>query len=136
MDPKLRDAYAHARKALLVAQLADEPDPAAVKAAERALIAATSPIVGAVQAAWDANIAAVQAAKVAMIDAVRKQAQVEVECGNAARARNPGYPLLNVDELDRCHEAAAVTAATRRAVEEAQELFKAGVTADQLEGTA
>ena len=136
MDAKLRDAYAAARKALLVAQLADEPDPAAVEAAQRRLVEATTPIAVEVQAAWDANIAAVQAAKVAMIDAVRKQAAVEVECGNAARARNPTYPLLNVDELDRCHEAAAVTAATRKALEEAQDLFKAGVTADQLDGVS
>ena len=133
MDPKLRDAYAAARKALLVARLADEPDPAAVEAAQRQLIEATTPIAVEVQAAWDRNIVAVQDAKAALVEARRAQTRVEVETGNAARTRNPFAPVLSADELDRCHEAAAVTEATRRALEEARGLFKAGVTADQLD---
>lgn len=133
LDPKVRDAYAAARQAVLDAQAGD-PDPEVLAAAHRRLVEATAPVADAVQVAWDANVEAVQAAKAAVIEATYDQARVEVEAGNAARARNPFAPVLSADELDRCHEAAARTTATRQALVEAQVLFKAGVSADQLNG--
>ena len=70
-----------------------------VAAAEARLLAVTESVDDAVQAAWEANLDAVQAVKVALIEAVRAQVTVEVECGNAARARNPIAPVFSVDEL-------------------------------------
>lgn len=136
LDPKLRDAYTQARQAVLVAKLGDPPDLAAVEAARERFEAATAAVADLVEAAWDRNVQAIQDAKTAFVEARREQTRVEVEAGNAARARNPSAPVLTVDELDRCRAAAAATETARETVTAAELTFKAGVTGDQLDEVA
>lgn len=86
----------------------------------------------AVDEAWNANFQAMQDAGAAVVEARREQAQVETEAGNAAVARDPNYPLLNAEERARVTDAKAAVDAARKALSEAQQHFKAGVTADDL----
>jgi hypothetical protein len=86
-----------------------------------------------VDTAWQSNIDAVQDAKLRVLAAQRERAQIEVECGNAARARHSTRPVLNSDEVARVREAERKVVKAREAVAAAEATFKAGVTAEQIE---
>lgn len=143
MDPNI-EAYAAARRQVEAAETAyviarDDPKTDETSAGEAldeahgALLAAEQPVAEAVQAVWRANFAAVQAAKAAVTAAMRERTRVENEVGNAARARNPAYPLLNDAELTRASEAAAVYHQAVAELVAAKAQFKDGVTGEQLE---
>jgi hypothetical protein len=79
------------------------------------------------QAAWDANVAAIQDAKSVVAAAISARAAVEVECGTAARRRDPIHPVLNEAEVAQVIAARDAVVAARAAVTAAQATFKAGV---------
>src|SRR5690606_37005081 len=110
-----------------------EAAAAALAEAHAELDAATAPIAGAVEAAWERNRQAVQAAKAAADEAIGKLAEVETCCGTAARDRDPLAPAMTDEERARCVGARQQVIAALEAVDEAVGVFKAGVTADQLE---
>jgi hypothetical protein len=129
LDPKL-EAYGRARQAVLDAQ---DAIPAELDAAHKALRLAEAAVADKFEAAWQANIDAIQTAKAVLTDAICEQARIEIECGNAARARNPVRPVLNVEEVNRVTAARVAADEAREAIGEAQQMFKAGVTVEQLE---
>lgn len=133
--------YGNARNALLQAHqvLADalpedvEPAQAALEVASQQLVEAEEPIRPTLDTAWDNNRAAVAAAQQALVDARQNLTAVEIEVSEAARARNPPYPLLNAEEHARVQEAEAARELARQNLAEARQMFKAGVTVEQLE---
>ena len=130
------EEYEAARQALLDAQAAEPADPETIELADDALRDAEIAVQIELDVAWQENVNTVQAAQQTVADLVREQARIEVECGTAARARNPSYPLLNAEEFDRVRTAAAATDAARQAFVAVQQTFKAGVTGEQLEAAA
>ncbi len=123
--------YAAARRAVLNAQAAD--DQAALRTAHVQLAAATAPIAAKVEAAWNANQEALRAAQAAVTVAMNERIQVETEVGNAARARNPAYPVVTDEEKARCEAARQVWLDAKQTLEVAAIAVKSGVTAEQLE---
>jgi hypothetical protein len=93
---------------------------------------ATGPLEPLVAKAWDNNVGDVQAAKSEVVAAVTEQVRVELECGNAARARQPTRPVLSVQEIARCRDAEAATGRARQALDDTRARFKAGVTVEQI----
>lgn len=92
-----------------------------------------------VDMAWDTNGQAVTLAKRAVTEALHRQAEVETECGMAARRRflaagGNGVCSLDDTERARVEEVRAATATARAHLEEAKARFKAGIGADQLGG--
>lgn len=141
-----REAYAAARQRVLdLRELVPgdwtlveggEPPPEvrAALAAEAELAAAEQAVADELQVAWQRNLDAVTGAKAAVLEARRAQARVEVECGSAARARDPRWPVLSEVERDLITAARAAVWRAVEAHERALARFKSGVTADQLGG--
>jgi hypothetical protein len=143
MTPPL-DAYARARERLVAAeadlpagyvQASGEdlpPEVAAHVEAGEAFRAAEAPLADQVQVAWDRNHAAYQAATGLVVDALREQARVETACGDAARRRDPRFPVLTEDEKRQVMAARGAVSHAKSARASAAEVVKAGVTADQI----
>lgn len=90
----------------------------------------------AARAAWDENRQAIQDAKSEIIRLRRAQAATEVRVGNAARRRNPQYPLLTDAEMAELQRSREIVEDAKRALEAAGERFKAGVTSEQIAAVA
>lgn len=158
-------AYDHARQRVLDAHVAlaaaferhgigpcpppsaadgDDPEPADLAEARRALgdahealAAATEAVQPELDAAWDANREAVETTRAAITDALQDQARVEIDCGTAARhraeqAKDPTLPTLNAAEQARVVDARSATSSARDAHQAAREAFKTGITVEQL----
>jgi hypothetical protein len=82
--------------------------------------------------AWNANVQAVQDAKAAFIDARRRQADTECAVGVAARRRSPTHPVLTDDEIEAVTRARDTVRNAWADYLETQQVFKAGVTPEQV----
>jgi hypothetical protein len=103
------------------------------------VVAAMSPselaaFTGRVEDAWETNRDGIQDARDVVRSMRRERLAVEMEIADAARLRNPMNPIPTAPELDRYQTARANVAKAVGDVRKATEKFKAGVTADQLEG--
>jgi hypothetical protein len=87
---------------------------------------------GAVQMAWDANRREIARAQADIIRLRQSQAATEVRIGNAARRRNPRYPLFTDAEIAELQRTREVVEEAKQALEAAGRQFKAGVTETQL----
>jgi hypothetical protein len=131
--------YGAARTALLQA-LARVKETPADQQALAALATATErfrqeeqPILTEIGQAWDNNVTAIAAANQAFAQARQALTALEIQVGEAARARNPTHPLFTDDELTQLQAADAAVEDARAAVVEAKQALKAGVTVEQLE---
>lgn len=80
-----------------------------------------------IQERWNANIQAVQDAKQAVLASFRRYNRVRERCANAARRRDPRFPVLSAEEqadMDRTRED---WDGSKQLLVEAQETFKGGV---------
>lgn len=135
-------SYGAARQGFIQAQArvigspADEQALSALAAAEARLREEEQSILVELGLAWDNNIAVLADANTAFAEARQALTVLEIETGNAARARNPSFPVFNADELAALEAANAVVEDARGVVTEAQQAFKAGVTVEQLEAVS
>jgi hypothetical protein len=111
---------------------------AAYEAALADLETASQPLGDEIARAWDINQRAVTLADGAVTAAMENLARVQAEASTAARARirqaaGRGHPVLTEDEVALVEAAEGLLAEAKQTHADAQDRFKAGVTAEQLD---
>lgn len=129
------DAPTNAPADVLTAALCRVTNLNSIQAAGLDQLAAMSPaeleaFAAAVDAAWEANRQAVTEAHTAVAAAMTER--LAVETAVAAACRNERRVFPTDDESTRCWEAREVWLATKAALDETRERFKAGVTTGQI----
>lgn len=140
-----QDEYARARQAVLDArdkipgQFRQEnfeeeipPEVVALRQAEDRLRQAERDVAEELDRAWQRNQRAVAESKKSVIDLLRRQAKIEVQCGTAARMRDPRHAVLNAGEVAAIREARDAVVAAREEHVRTIRQFKEGVTPEQL----